>query len=373
MSDTLQQTAYYDQLAETALSGRMLNDEKARQVLLDPAVDLLPLVHAAYRVRRRFWGRRVQVHILNNAQNGYCPEDCGYCSQARSSEADIETYPPKEAEEILAEAQRAYESGAHRYCLVFAGRGPSRSRTKQLAEIVGRIKRAFPSLEVCVSAGLMDEEKTDLLAEAGVDRLNHNLNTSRGHYPNICTTHTYDDRLATIRAARRSGLGVCSGMIVGMGETPEEVIEVARTLRELNAESIPVNFLLPFEGNRVSEPGGLNPSYNLRVLCLFRFMNPEAEVRIAAGREAHFRSLEAMTLYPANSLFLGGYLNSLGGPAARTLQMIRDAGFEIESDADLSELLARIDRPPQREELIQLNVRKGEAELRPVRASGGES
>jgi biotin synthase len=250
--------------------------------------------------------------------------------------------------------------------MVFAGRGPNDRRTEMLAGIVRKIKAAY-DIEVCVSAGLLDAAKAQVLKDAGVDRYNHNLNTSRSHYGEICTTHTFDDRLDTVRAARQSGLEVCSGMIVGMGESADEVVEVARELADLSAQSIPVNFLLPFEGTPVGEPRDLTPEYCLRVLCMFRFVNPEAEVRIAAGREVHLRSLQPLALYPANSLFLEGYLNSKGARARATLQMIKDAGFDIVSDRDLDALLAREPEEPEpAEQLVQLGAMKTRKDLRPT-------
>jgi len=332
----------YRQLAADALTDQLPSDELCLRILTDPDIELLPLLSAAYQVREHYFGNKVQVHILNNAQNGRCPEDCAYCTQARTSEADIADYPIKSEQEVLDEARRAYEAGAHRYCMVFAGRGPNDKRVDTLVGLIEKIKSQY-NLEVCVSAGLLDEAKAQRLADAGLDRLNHNLNTSREHYAKICTTHTYDDRLDTLRAARKAGLDTCSGMIVGMGETPAELIEVAKSLNELGSASIPVNFLLPFEGNTLDIPQGLSPQYCLRVLCMFRFVNPRAEVRCAAGREFHLRSLEAMSLYPANSLFLDGYLNGQGADRLRTYQMIRDAGFEIESEHPLDELLDKIE------------------------------
>lgn len=335
--------SFYQSLARDGIADQTPSDDTLLRVLSDPSLELLPLLTAAYDIRRHHCGRTVQVHILNNAQNGRCPEDCAYCTQARTSEADIQDYPLKSEEEILGEAERAYQAGAHRYCMVFAGRGPGDARTDLLAGLVRTIKSRYPTMEVCVSAGLLDDDKARRLKAAGLDRLNHNLNTSRSHYPSICTTHTYDDRLGTLRSARRAGLEVCSGLIAGMGEKPHELLEVARTLREVQSRSIPVNFLLPFEGNRLDRPQQLSPEYCLRVLCMFRLANPTAEVRCAAGREFHLRSMEALCLYPANSLFLDGYLNGRGAERRRTYQMIRDAGFEIESDHGLDELLGEID------------------------------
>jgi biotin synthase len=367
----------YQALADDAIVGRELTDEMGLRLLDDPTIDLLPLLNAAYAVRRHFHGKTVQVHILNNAQNGRCPEDCAYCTQAKSSDADIEDYPLKSEAEILAEARRAYEAGAHRYCMVFAGRGPNDKRTDVLADLIRKIKQQYP-IEVCVSAGLLDEPKARVLKDAGLDRLNHNLNTSRRNYPNICTTHTFDDRVATLQAAHTAGLECCSGLIVGMGESHEELIELAKTFRRFEAQSIPVNFLLPFEGNVLSRPQGLTPEFCLRVLCLFRLMNPRAEVRCAAGREFHLRSMEVMCLYPANSIFLDGYLNGRGAERRRTYQMLRDAGFEIESEhGGVDDLLEEIDadKPESTRPPVEMTVNgerrptlKSLDELRPVRA-----
>ncbi len=185
-------------------------------------------------------------------------------------------------------------------------------------------------LQVCVSVGLLDEPKARLLKEAGVDRLNHNLNTSEGHYQSICSTHTYADRIFTLAAARTVGLEICSGMIIGMGESDRDIVEVALTLRGLEVPSIPVNFLIPIEGNPVVSDGSLTPERCLRVLAMFRLANPRAEVRAAGGREGHLGALEALALYPANSLFVEGYLTTRGRRAGDTYRMIREAGFVVE-------------------------------------------
>ncbi|MDA0838643.1 MAG: biotin synthase BioB [Planctomycetota bacterium] len=359
---------FYTDLTTDSLNGKLLDGATSLRILEDQDIDLFPLLNAAYTVRKEYWGKEVQIHILNNAQNGHCPEDCSYCSQAKTADTDIESYRMKPDAEILDEARLAYESGAHRYCMVFAGRGPSDKRTAHLAGLIRKIKSRYP-LEICVSAGLLDEDKARVLAEAGLNRFNHNLNTSERNYPNICTTHTYSDRLDTLKAARNSGLQVCSGLIVGMGETRAELLEVANTLRELNAESIPVNFFLPLPGTELEPTQDLTPDYCLRVLCLFRFLNPKAEIRAAAGREVYFRSLEPMCLYPANSVFLQGYLNARGGERKQTLQMILDAGFTIKSEVPLEELMER--EKSQANQLVdskgRLNVLKTESELRPAR------
>ena len=333
--------AFYSQLAGQSMAGETLSRSTALEILASGKVELLPLLNAAFEVRKKFCGKEVSIHIINNAQNGFCPEDCHYCAQAKSSDSDIEEYPLKSDSEILAEAKNAYEKGAFRHCMVFAGRGPSATRVAHIARLIREIKAKYPSLQVCVSAGLLDEGKAAILKEAGLDRLNHNLNTSRRNYPNICTTHTYADRLNTLAAARRADLQLCSGMVVGMGETNDDILEVAYTLRRLGVESIPVNFYIPIEGNILGAALGLSPEYCLRVLCLFRLLNPKAEIRVAAGRELYLRDMQVMALYPANSLFLDGYLNTKGDDRRRTLQMIKDAGFTINSDHPVDELLGK--------------------------------
>jgi len=333
-------------LAERALAGEPLDTATALALLIDGAdehIALPDLLAAAYAVRKHHFGNAVRVHVLNNAQNGHCPEDCSYCTQAKTSKADINPYPMKSPDEMLAEARAAYEAGAHRYCMVFAGRGPSAGRTQQLVDVVKQIKSELP-IEVCVSAGLLDQDKAGQLAEAGVDRYNHNLNTSPRNYASICSTHTYEDRENTLAAARGAGISLCSGLIVGMGETRDELVELAETFREMAVESIPVNFLLPFEGNLMNRPVDLTPRYCLRVLCLFRLMCPGAEVRVAAGREHHLRSLEPMAMQPANSLFLGGYLNGRGAEARKLYRMFRDAGYTLETTADSAAIFEKIER-----------------------------
>lgn len=334
-----------------------MDDSACMRILADASLEILPLLDAAYQVRKHYFGQAVCVHIINNAQNGHCPEDCRYCAQAKTSTADIEEYGMKSDEEMLQEARRAYAQGAACYCMVFAGRQASNSRVEHLKRIVSQIKSEFPDKEICVSTGFVSSEGALELKQAGLDRLNHNLNTSEAHYPQICTTHTFKDRLNTLLAAKNAGLKICSGMIVGMGEKHADIIDVAKRLRALEAEAIPVNFFLPIAGGGLlSQEPELTPDFILRVLCLFRFLNPSAEIRIAAGRELYLRSLEVMALYPANSLFLQGYLNAKGSSNEQTLRMIQDAGFVIKSEINLDELLKTGDK-------VEL---KGLKELRPA-------
>jgi biotin synthase len=318
-------------LTEQALNDEVISEADARWILDGDDVELLPLLHAAYQPRERYFGRKVMVHVLNNVQNGLCAEDCGYCSQSSDSESAIRKYAMKSDEEILAEAEAAARVGATRYCMVLSGRGPTVARTRKLAGLIRQIKDRYP-VEVCLSAGLIEDEHARILAEAGLDRLNHNLNTSESHYAEICSTHTYADRIQTLEAARKTGLETCSGFILGLGEKSDDVIELAFRLRELEVPSIPVNFLIPIDGNPLKSDGSLTPERCLRVLSLVRLINPRAEIRAAGGREGHLRSQQCLALYPANSLFVEGYLTTRGDAANDTYQMIRDAGFEVDGN-----------------------------------------
>ena len=326
----------YARLAERALRDEPPRQAEALWILDGEDVQLLPLLHAAYRPRERHFGRRVMVHVLNNVQNGLCEEDCGYCAQSRDSSAAIRKYPMKSEDEILAGAERAARAGATRYCMALSGRGPTLESTRRLARMIRRIKQRYP-IQLCLSVGLLDEARARILAEAGLDRLNHNLNTSESHYPEICSTHTYADRVATLAAAKKCGIEPCSGVIVGMGETSRDLVDVAFALRELEVRSIPVNFLIPIEGNPVESDGSLTPERCLRALCLMRLINPSAEIRVAGGREGHLRSLEPLSLWPANSLFVEGYLTTRGEAVEATYRMIREAGFAVDGNPLVAE------------------------------------
>jgi len=318
-------------LADQALRDEPPSWDDALWILEGADVELLPLLHAAYLPREHHFGRKVMVHILNNIQNGLCPEDCGYCSQSSDSDAAIRKYPIKSDAEIFAAAEHAAQSGASRYCMVLSGRGPTIERTRKLGRLIRQLKDRYP-IEVCLSAGLIEDAHAEILAEAGLDRLNHNLNTSESHYGKVCTTHTYADRVRTLEAAHKCGIETCSGFILGMGESSSDVVELAFRLRELEVPSIPVNFLIPIEGNALQADDSLTPERCLRTLALVRFVNPRAEIRAAGGREGHLRTLQPLALYPANSLFVEGYLTTRGDAVLDTYRMIRDAGFEIEGN-----------------------------------------
>ncbi|MBI3082764.1 MAG: biotin synthase BioB, partial [Candidatus Omnitrophica bacterium] len=275
------------------------------------------------------FGKRVKICMLQNARSGLCPEDCHYCSQSSLSTAQIDKYPLMPKEQLVEGAQRAFQTGATRYCMVTSGRGPSDEETEHFCAVAREIKKAWP-LEICLSLGILSEAQARQLKESGVGWVNHNLNTSERYYPQICATHTYQDRIETVKNVRKAGLMTCSGGIIGMGESDEDILDLAFAVRQMRMDSIPINFLHPIKGTPMEAFTFLTPMKCLKVLCLFRLLNPASEIRAAGGREVNLRSAQAMALYAANSIFVEGYLTTPGQQAEEARRMIEDMGFEIE-------------------------------------------
>ena len=322
----------FHQLADKAL--RSILPERAElKAVLDASEEQLPeLLSAAFKVRHHYYGKRVQIHVLQNAKSGLCPEDCHYCSQSSVSEASIDRYTFMSKETLVERAKQAKAAGAVRFCIVNSGRGPTNKEIDEIALAVRQI-RSETGMNICCSLGLMSEEKIAKLKDAGVGRVNHNLNTSRAHHPEIVTTHTYDDRVATIESVKKAGVSTCSGGIIGMGESDEDIIDLALSLRAMDVDSIPVNFLTSIAKTPFETKHDLTPQRCLKTLCLFRFVNPSKEIRVAGGREVNLRTLQPLALYPANSIFVNGYLTTPGQEASDAHQMICDLGFELDQPA----------------------------------------
>lgn len=316
-------------LAARVIAGVPATRDEARAVLAAPATELLTLLDAAYQVRRHHWGHRVLLHVLDNAKAGACPEDCGFCSQSSRHGSPAGEAPMKSADELVEGARRAVAAQARRYCMVTATRGPSQRDLDVICEAATRIK-AESGIELCASLGLLTEAKARRLRQAGVDRFNHNLETSQRYYDQIVTTHSWADRVETVRLARDAGMQTCVGGIVGLGEGEDDLLDLALALRDLDVDSVPVNFLDPRPGTPLGERPKVAPTEALRALCMFRFVHPRTDLRIAGGREVVLRSLGVMALWPANSLFTQGYLTTVGATPAADHQMILDAGFTIE-------------------------------------------
>jgi biotin synthase len=315
-------------LAERVIGGHRLTADEALSILRSRDEQVLDVLAGAYSIRRRYFGNRVQLYFLISAKTGLCPEDCGYCSQSKVSSADIPQYNLLSAEKLLDGAKAAAERQAKTYCIVISARGPSNREMEAIEHVVPQIKSRF-DLKVCACLGLLTPEQAARLKACGVDRVNHNLNTSQEFYGQICSTHTYRDRVATLEAVRSAGMELCSGGIIGMGEEDADVVRMAFALRDLAAESIPVNFLNPIPGTPLEGMRRLDPRYCLKVLAMFRFANPTSEIRIAGGRELNLGSMQPLGLYAANSIFVGDYLTTKGQPPVADFKMIEEMGFEI--------------------------------------------
>lgn len=329
----------WHEMADAVLQGETITRAEALSIMTAPDHEVLTILDAAFRVRRQYFNDSVQLYYLKNAKSGLCPEDCSYCSQSKVSDAPIERYAFLNAERLLEGARLAAESKARTYCIVASGRGPSDREVDHVANVVRQIKDKY-GLHICCCLGLLEPDQAVRLKAAGVDRVNHNLNTSERFHEEICTTHTFKDRLQTLDVCRDAGLELCAGMIVGMGETLEDVVDVALKLAELQVESIPVNFLNSIDGTPFESLDHLNPRFCLKVLSMFRLTNPRTELRIAGGREVNLRSMQSMGLYAANSMFVSDYLTTPGQKAELDFQMIEDLGFRITAgDYDAAKLL----------------------------------
>lgn len=317
-------------LVEKGLRREPPTREEALAVLATSDDDLLEVVAAAGKVRRQWFGRRVKLNYLVNLKSGLCPEDCSYCSQRLGSKAEILKYTWLKPEEASKAAAAGVAGGAKRVCLVASGRGPTDRDVERVSGTIKAIKERHEGVEVCACLGLLSAGQGERLRAAGADAYNHNLNTSEGTYGDITTTHTYADRVETVKHAQAAGLSACSGLIAGMGESDADLVDVVLALRALDPDSVPVNFLIPVEGTPLAAEWNLTPQRCLRILAMTRFVCPDVEVRLAGGREVQLRSMQPLALHLVNSIFLGDYLTTEGQEGKADLEMIADAGFEVE-------------------------------------------
>jgi biotin synthase len=341
---------WLEALTVQALDRQLPTRDEALAVLASSDDELMDIVAAAFRVRLKYFGRRVKLNYLVNIKSGLCPEDCSYCSQRLGSDADVLKYTWLKPADVLASAEAGVGAGAKRVCLVASGRGPSDRDVARVSDTIAAFKDKHPDVEVCACLGLLSDGQAEQLREAGTYAYNHNLNTADARYSEICTTHEYADRVDTVQRAKAAGLSPCSGLISGMGESDTDLVDVAFALRELDPDSVPVNFLIPFEGTPLGGRWDLTPQRCLRILAMVRLVCPDAEIRLAGGREIHLRTLQPLALHIVNSIFLGDYLTSEGQPGSSDLEMIADAGFEVEGATEDS-------LPAHRRDLVRLRHR----------------
>ena len=311
-----------------------LSREDALAILNTPDESLEELISFAETFRRKYKGNHVSIHILTNARSGNCSQDCAYCAQSCRSKADIDKYKWVADEKLYEDNDFVNEHHLSRHCIGLSGMKFTDAEIEVLAEKIRKMKA--DGTHLCCSIGFLTEHQAKVLKDAGLDRINHNLNSSRNYYPNICSTHTFDHRVANNRMLQGLGYEICSGGIIGMGESREDVVDMLMELREIQPEALPINFLLPIPGTPLehADMSVLSTAYCMKVLCLARLLVPKADIRCAAGREVYFKGEENMLLRVVDSIFASGYLTAGGQGIRDTIQAIEAAGFtyEIESD-----------------------------------------
>lgn len=313
-------------IAEEIINGRRLNREDDLAFFMEE--DLDSLCRGADEIRRRLRGDRADLCSIINGRSGRCGEDCKFCAQSSCHNAKINEYPFLEPEEILEDCRRHERQGVGRYSVVTAGRALN-GREMDLALRAYRSMKENCKIELCASHGLLSQEDFYRLAEAGISRYHANIETSRRNFPNICTTHTYDDKLEVIRRARNAGLAVCSGGIIGMGETWEDRVDMAFSLYEMEIKSIPINILQPIPGTPFGSLPPLSEEEILRTIAMFRYINPDAEVRLAAGRNSMEHSGKKVFTAGANAAITGDMLTTSGNNIADDMAMLTSMGFEV--------------------------------------------
>jgi len=313
-------------LIQEILEGKELGQQEALGLFEEDFIDLL---RGATQVRRHFFGRGVKLCAIVNAKSGRCPEDCAFCAQSAHHRAEIEIYPLMAPEEILQRAKEAEGMGARRFSIVISGRTPSDRELRRIAEAISMIRQET-SLISCASLGILTPEKAQRLKEAGLNCYHHNLETARSFFAEVCTTHPYEEDVQTLRAAKEVGLELCSGGIFGLGESRQQRVELALTLRELGVNSVALNFLHPIPGTRLGDQRPLPPVELLRSVAVFRFLLPDRDIRICGGRAFGLRELHPLVLMAgANGLMIGNYLTTPGRDCRDDLQMIEDLELEV--------------------------------------------
>lgn len=314
-------------IEERIVSGEAILREEAESLLETPDEHLLRLLAAADRIRIKFKGNGFDSCTLINARSGLCAEDCAFCAQSSHHHADCSKYGLVSEDKILAAARSAHSSGASRFCTVTSGGALSAQEFDSVIDYVSKIASEV-DIALDASLGFLDEARADRLRAAGVTRYNHNLETSPDYYASICTTHTFDQRVATVQKAMHAGMSACCGGIIGMGETPRQRLGLAFTLAELGVDCVPINILNPRPGTRLEHAVPPEPLEILKTVALFRLVLPRATIKIAGGREQNLREFQAMALRSgANGMIIGGYLTYGGRSVEQDLRMVREAGY----------------------------------------------
>lgn len=314
---------------QTILAGGCISRDDAETLMTVSDEHLVKLLAAADRVRIEFKGNQFDSCALINARSGRCGEDCAFCAQSGHYDSECEEYDLRSADDIVSAAKAAKSFGAGRFCTVTSGGALSPLEFDTLLSSLEQV-RSQVDIALDASLGFLDDDRVGRLSAVGVTRYNHNLETSRDYYPKICTTHSFDQRVETVRTVLRKGLSACSGGIIGMGESPSQRLDLAFTLAELGVNCVPINILNPRKGTPLETVSPLPPLEILKTIALFRLILPTATIKIAGGRERNLGDFQGMALRSgANGIIIGGYLTTSGRAVEDDLRMVREAGFDI--------------------------------------------
>ncbi len=314
------------QLTQEILQGRRLKRGENFSFFL--TADLTELCKNADRLREHFCGNRVDLCTIINGKSGRCSEDCKFCAQSAHNPSGCSEYAFLDVDTIVNDAKQNAAEGVHRYSIVTAGRNLSDQDMEKALQAYRKLRKEC-SISLCASHGFLSYEQFLALKEAGVNRYHENIETSRRNFPNICTTHTYDDKIESIQLAQKAGFDVCSGGIIGMGETWEDRIDMAVSLSELGIQSIPINALNPIPGTPFAHLKPLLEEDILRTITIFRFINPTAQIRLAAGRALLEQSGKKAFCGGANATITGNMLTTAGTNIEQDKKMLLAMGFEI--------------------------------------------
>lgn len=318
--------SFTEEMKDKILRGKWIGREEALRLAEEPLEELR---QAADEIRRKVCGNGFDLCTIVNAKCGRCSEDCRYCAQsAHYRTACEESYPLLSTQELLEDARSNAQQGVLRYSIVTSGRRLSEEEVEQACESIRRIRAEVP-IEVCVSFGLLDEVQFRKIKAAGASRVHCNLESSARYFPSVCTTHTYEEKIRTLQAAKRAGLSICSGGILGLGETMEDRIDMVLTARELGVKSIPVNLLNPIPGTPYENRVPLDNEEACRCVALFRFLIPDASIRLAGGRGLLGDKGEACFLSGANAAISGDMLTTAGITVEKDMELLRSSGFEV--------------------------------------------
>jgi biotin synthase len=318
-------------IGDKALGGKNVSMKDVLPLLGAKGPDILDLAAVANRVREEFNGNKIDLCLLLNAKSGRCPEDCAFCAQSAHHKTEAPVYPLMDMNRIVEEAREAQRKGTGRFCLITSGRELNDKEFETILGALDRIRRET-TLDLDCSLGTLNEERAESLKKVGVTRYNHNVETAESHFHKICSTHSFRDRVKTIEVLKELGFSICCGGIIGLGESPEQRLELAFSLRQLGIDCIPFNILNPRPGTPLEHSESIPPMEIIKTISLFRLVLPKGTIKIAGGREANLRDLQSLALLAgANGLIVGNYLTTPGRNAEDDLTMIRDVGFQIKA------------------------------------------